>query len=198
MTTYRWDRIGKNGSERGETSKEFIAFTSYLNLGPGRSLRKAAEITASATGASVSSHCKRWEKLSVRWRWQDRVAAFDEFDALAIRKRHRRRLQNLERRRFDFEVKLQDAIETRVDQLSLVLQRLFDAPTNDMVVRKPDGTVIRVKGTSAMDIAIISREWIALAAIAVNGWRGEVPALESDSAPEVVPVLSFVRTGSRT
>ena len=57
-----WDQ------QPGETNKNFATFTTYLALGPGRSLSK----TAQATGRT-KDQLAHW---SHRWRWRARAAAY--------------------------------------------------------------------------------------------------------------------------
>ena len=57
----------------GETAKAFEAFTAYRDLGPSRSLSKAAEVYYGRSGASLG-HLERW---SSEHEWVRRSAAYD-------------------------------------------------------------------------------------------------------------------------
>ena len=62
LSTFCWDQ------QPGETDKSFHAFTTYLRLGPGRSLSKAATATN-----RTKDQLAHW---SQRWRWRARAAAY--------------------------------------------------------------------------------------------------------------------------
>lgn len=76
-----WERLDD------ETPKAWEAFTEYRGLGIRRTLKGAARIHYGHTDDDQVTEpqlhqCKRW---SVKYRWRDRAAAFDEYvDELAL------------------------------------------------------------------------------------------------------------------
>ena len=66
-----WTRQG------GETSKAFAAFCVYRDLGPSRSLRKAAEKDKGTKLARTAGRLSQFEKWSRKYGWVSRCAAFD-------------------------------------------------------------------------------------------------------------------------
>jgi len=79
MPEHAWER------QEGETATAYGAFEHYRRLGPGRSLQAAWEQyftrpgTRQQRGNREARHFPGyWARWSARWRWQARVAAWDE------------------------------------------------------------------------------------------------------------------------
>lgn len=122
-----WDR------RPGETSKAFAAFRGFLELGPIRTLAKAAR----AAGRSVGLY-KRW---SPQWGWVERALAWDETQAREAddaRQQLRRQLA---------EATLRDA-----DQL----RRLAMAKLSSLVIKDP------ATGQVSLDPAVTARDAVAV------------------------------------
>ena len=58
-----WER------QQGESAQAFEAFSAYLELGPDRSIR--------AVGQKLDKSRQQIGKWSSRWRWQERIRAYD-------------------------------------------------------------------------------------------------------------------------
>jgi len=70
-----WEKLDR------ETSAAYSAFLQYLNLGPGRSVRKAYALSR---GFEESDKCKvsaTWQNWSHRFQWTRRAEAFDQYEA---------------------------------------------------------------------------------------------------------------------
>lgn len=81
-----WDQPAE-----GETARAFAAFTVYRDLGPTRSLRRAAGLHYRGETPARTRQLETW---SSRHRWADRVAAFDRWlDAQVIARRREEHLE---------------------------------------------------------------------------------------------------------
>lgn len=79
----------------GETPRAFSAFTVYRDLGPDRSLARAAEAFYRGRTAAKVRQLETW---SSRHRWRDRVAAYDRWlDAQLVARRREEHLAMAER-----------------------------------------------------------------------------------------------------
>lgn len=80
----------------GETTRRFAAFAVYRDLGPDRSIRKAAE-RFYEDGAGAAS-VRRLESWSAAHRWPERAAAYDRWlDAQLVERRRSEHLEMAER-----------------------------------------------------------------------------------------------------
>ncbi len=80
-----WDRLP------GESSKAYIAFCVYRDLGTDRSIVKALK-----TSGKPAANLRQWEYWSSKHQWVDRATAYDEHN-------ERRRLVQRERARREME-----------------------------------------------------------------------------------------------
>jgi len=62
----------------GESSKAFLAFSSFRDAGPERSIRKAVE-GAEKDEAKREKRCKVWRNWSTKFRWRERAAGYDRY-----------------------------------------------------------------------------------------------------------------------
>jgi hypothetical protein len=62
-----WDR------QPGESSKSYAAFSTYLDLGPNRSIVKAIKSSGRSPG-----NLRQWELWSSQYQWVNRAAAYDD------------------------------------------------------------------------------------------------------------------------
>ena len=94
-----WER------QQGESAQAFEAFSAYLELGPDRSIR--------AVGQKLDKSRQQIGKWSSRWRWQERIRAYDN---------------ELLRQEFETEKKAAKEMRERQISLSVLLQKkAFDA-----------------------------------------------------------------------
>lgn len=63
-----WDRLP------GESSKAYVAFITYRDLGPYRSIRKAIE----KQGLSVKARLRTWLGWSSKYHWVERASAWSD------------------------------------------------------------------------------------------------------------------------
>lgn len=102
METERlWERLPS------DTSASFRAFAVYRDLGPERSLSKAAE--------TLGKHPGQLKAWSVRHGWQGRVLAFDAHEDELQQKRIRARRRRALDRRLDLADKAFDKVEEALD-----------------------------------------------------------------------------------
>ena len=66
-----WDK------QIGETAKAYAAFTTYRNIGPGRSFKKAAIILLNNDTVKLLSKIRQFEKWSVKYNWVSRAELWD-------------------------------------------------------------------------------------------------------------------------
>jgi hypothetical protein len=82
-----WDR-----ADAGETARRFAAFATYRDLGPERSIRKAAAAFYKDGGGAAN--VRRLEAWSSEHRWPARAAAYDRWlDAQLIERRREEHLE---------------------------------------------------------------------------------------------------------
>jgi len=62
----------------GESSMAFLAFRSFRDIGPERSIRKAVE-GAEKDEAKREKRCKVWRNWCGRFRWRERAADYDRY-----------------------------------------------------------------------------------------------------------------------
>ncbi len=178
-----WER------QEGESGRAFRAFTQYRDLGPGRSLNAA--YTASREAKEELRAPGTWYEWSARFRWVERAAAWDAFlDGERLQARAKRE-RELERRRFEFELKNQERLERRVEKMEAVLDKADVAPITDVwrdeCREAEDGTATkfktRVKGISYSGYARLVKETNATAKQAITGVREAEPGGEDAPAP---------------
>lgn len=100
----------------GETSKSFAAFAVYRDLGPRRSLAKAAQVlieqgVRKGTARGVASDLAEW---SVKHGWVDRVVEYDLYTDRRLREENESELRQAARRQADLGVGLQIAVSKRL------------------------------------------------------------------------------------
>lgn len=100
-TDYIWTQ------REGETTRAYQAFRTYLKLGPGRSLRAAAE----AEGKSPSQY-EQWSSL---WSWRERTEAHDRHIARAETDGITSALGNARDKQIRIADKLLDLVSERID-----------------------------------------------------------------------------------
>ncbi len=94
-----WER------QQGESAQAFEAFSVYLEFGPNRSIREV--------GRKLDKSRQQIGKWSSRWRWQDRIRAYDN---------------ELLRQKFEAEKKVAREMRERQINLAVLLQKkAFDA-----------------------------------------------------------------------
>ena len=91
-----WDRLEK------ESPKAYIAFSSYRDLGPTRSVEKA--FAALNPGKKRSGRPAEWYVWSSKFDWVERAEAFDAYADEIQRKGFETRLKQLAHDQADFAV----------------------------------------------------------------------------------------------
>lgn len=91
-----------------ETTRAYQAFRVYLRLGPGRSLRKAAE----AEGKTSDSQYMQW---SSQHSWQERTRAYDMHMARAETDGMTSQIANVRDRHIEVADKLINHLDSRLD-----------------------------------------------------------------------------------
>lgn len=98
---YEWLR------KQGETARSYDAFRVYLNMGPGRTLAKAAE--------EVGKSTTLLEDWSSQWDWQARVRAFENHLLAAETDGHAEELARVKNKQLELTDKLLDHLSSRLD-----------------------------------------------------------------------------------
>ena len=62
----------------GESSKAFLAFRSFRDIGPERSIRKAVDEVEKDEGKR-EKRCKVWRNWCSKFRWRERAADYDRY-----------------------------------------------------------------------------------------------------------------------
>lgn len=171
-----WER------QPSETARQHELLTSYLELGPGRSLPELAE----ATGAGIAS----LRQMARRLRWAQRARAFDQHQAYV-------RYQESERRAGIVAGALTGAVE---QMTHLAGRRLRDMQPEDV---DPE-LAVRMVGTAARAIpTLMPREHpppVSATAVGrawVSGQAEGLPDAVDDTRLEVGAHMAAAATGGR-
>lgn len=81
--------------QRGESSRVYRYFEVYRDLGPERSLEKVRQEFGKR---SVNISLRRLERLSVRYHWVERAAAWDDYQARLLAEQRTREYQERQMR----------------------------------------------------------------------------------------------------
>jgi len=106
--TEPWER------QPGESSKAFYAFTIYRDLGPKRSLRRAAEIYYSGKSKVNLGQIEYW---SYKYHWVERVQAWDDYQDRLKREAHLKAVEEMADRHVRLALALQAKAAERLKQL---------------------------------------------------------------------------------
>jgi hypothetical protein len=98
-----WER------RRGETGPAYRAFEGYRELGPGRSVHRAAQVVGKST--------RLLERWSARWGWVERAAAWDDAQSRAAHEAALEEVRREEKQLFE------DARRLRTIALQTFVQR---------------------------------------------------------------------------
>ncbi len=120
-----------------ESAAAFRAFTFYRDLGPERSLAKAYA-AHSGTDVQPGKHPGQWGLWSSKNAWESRALAYDAHCDEERRKARERKMRQLEERRFEFELRNQEALERRVGRMDELLDKAEATPVADVVVVKDE------------------------------------------------------------
>jgi hypothetical protein len=124
----------------GESARAYRAYLAYRDQGPQRSLTAAwkadRQKSESATKAGKQGRGTRraghWPVWSSRWNWVARAEAYDAILVATQRRAQLRSSEQIEQRRFDFECKNQERLETRSDKIAALHSKTGDAPVTDV------------------------------------------------------------------
>jgi hypothetical protein len=124
--------IASAGRMPGESAAAYRAFCAYRDQGPKRSLVAAQMADRPKAEPATRASAGYWAVWSSRWNWVARAKAYDEVVASTRRRAQRHCDQQLEQRRFEFECRNQERLETRVGKIGVLVSRAAQAPTTDI------------------------------------------------------------------
>jgi hypothetical protein len=172
----------------GESSKAWAAFAEYRDLLGDRSITRAwRKFTKREAGESGT-----WELWARKFRWVERAAAYDSHLDAKKRAVRERLLAELVERRADYEIRVQDKLEKRVEKLEAILEKYDPLPVTDIerseekeVTVKESGVVevrtvkTKVKGINASGHSRLNQEFRRTMQQAVVGLRPSSETLPS-------------------
>jgi len=117
-----------------EPDKAWGVFVIYRDMGPERSIRKAeSKYKETHGGKGDVNYC---EKLSVRWRWRERVEAWDGDLDRRLRAQRIRALEDMQRRHIEQGKSLQALGASGAKQLYEELKRKANDPDGYLLTAK--------------------------------------------------------------
>ncbi len=136
--------------QAGETTRAFAAFVAYRDLGPDRSIAKAAE----QLGRNAD-HFRRW---SARNRWRARVEAYDAHEDRLLQQRLRAHRQRAARKTLDMVDKAREKVAGALEALEPEKLAPADAMRVWTVLGQAEERVLepagaRVAGSQLLDLA---------------------------------------------
>jgi hypothetical protein len=132
-----------------EGTKAYAAFCSYRDLGPGRSVEKAAD----SVGKKQTGRPRGWHRWSSLFQWVKRAEAFDDY-AEAERQRHfDERLKQLARDQADFAVDEFKRLVRRVQRADALLDKAEALPLTDVETIEEEGGKRKRKKFRGLDMA---------------------------------------------
>jgi hypothetical protein len=174
----QWDKIPKRGKKRGETAREFEAFTAYLLLGTKRSLLRSLPPERSKS----SSALRRIKQLSSNWKWVTRAEAWDWHQWSEQLAAYESRFRKLEQRRAEADFKAQDMLEANRDAIAERLAAVLKMPSTDVELENTKtGVIQRAKGIRPADIAFLVRALLETITKTVTGVKPAVAEATKNS-----------------
>jgi hypothetical protein len=120
------------GRMPGESAAAYRAFCIYRDLGTKRSLVAARMADRPTSEPATRASAGHWRGWSSKWNWVARAKAHDTLATFIERQTERYRRQQLEQRRFEFEMANQDRLESRIAKTGVLISRAAAAPVVDI------------------------------------------------------------------
>jgi len=178
-----------------ESSVAYAAYCGYRDLGLARSLEKAWRARVGRAAKPAAKPSTTWELWSSKYQWVQRAAAHDaEIEAIkwAVRKD---KIAQLEERRFEYEFRDQDRLESRVMKMDALLDKADAAPVTDVTQEleetmngKLTRTKTKIKGTNLVGYAAMVKQTNETAQRAITGVREKT---QQDASARDVKNLVF-------
>jgi hypothetical protein len=163
-----------------ETAKAYFIFCRWVNFGSTRTFGRVA--------AEFGKSRDAYEKMARRWRWQERVQAFDaamaEEDAAAFREAHRLARDARLRR----EMQRQNACWELAERVKARLAELLQVPVTES--ERDDGTVRPINAALLPGIAALTRSYMQLTAAAVENLTARETASNQEARAEATTVVA--------
>jgi hypothetical protein len=140
----------------GETDAAFAAYLLYRGLDPGRRSIDAAyalwaqQRGVDRTGRRASSRFFVWSR---DFEWVARVKEFDAANAATLAEATLDQRKALDAQRHAFELRNQKELESRVERIDRLLDKLEEAPPTDVTIQTTEAGVVRVQSVKGLDAA---------------------------------------------